>query len=325
MHQFGLGVRLDSDDLVSILLNVGLNTNAMSGHSLDFTTRISTNPYAELHYAYNAPIFATFNARASVRYTGNKRFLSGTDLFNISFVQGTQELYISNMRWTKMDIKIGAQNQFSKVLNILSTGVSGDYEYIMEFKDYPGAFITGRLETLDNGYFPTKGISAGFRGELFTRAFYPSEPPLFGAVSADFTLPVSIGRFAIIPQGSMRLLFGEDIPIQFGNVIGGDIFGHYVDQQIPFVGIGNSAFRRNCLAVARLDARMGLWQNHYLTLMGNLSYDFLNFKQILEGSLIGGVGISYAYNSIFGPLKFQVHWSTLTEKVGVYLSLGYNF
>lgn len=325
MHQFGLGVRLDSQELVSILLNVGLNTNAMSGHSLDFTARISTSPYAELHYAYNAPIFATFNARAFVRYTNSSRFLSGSDRFNISFIQGTQELYMSNMRWSNLDVKLGLQNQFHKVINVLSSGTLGDYQYPVELKDYPGAFLTGRVETLDNTYFPTKGVSAGFRGDLFTRAIYAGEPALFGAMAADFTVPVSIGRFALIPQGSMRFLFGDDIPIQYANVIGGDMWGRYVDQQIPFVGLGNSAFRRNCLAIARLDARLRVGNNHYFTLMGNVGYDFVGFNQFAEGEFVGGAGLSYAYNSIFGPLKLQIHWSNITQRVGAYLSLGYNF
>lgn len=325
MHQFGLGVRMDSRDLVSILLNVGLNTNAMSGHSLDFTARISTNPYAELHYAYNAPKFATFNARAFFRYTNSSRFLSGSDQFNISFLQGTQELYISNMRWSNLDVKLGLQNQFHKVINVLSSGYAGDYEYPDLLKDYPGAFITGRVETLDNGYFPTKGVSAGFRGDLMTRALYPDEPLFFGSVAADFLVPVTFGRFALIPQGSMRLLFGDDIPIQFANVMGGDLWAQYLDQQIPFVGVGNSAFRRNCLAIARLDARLRLGKNNYITLMGNVGYDFVEFKEFTGGEIVSGAGLSYAYNSIFGPLKFQVHWSSLTQTVGVYLSFGYNF
>ena len=325
MHQFGLGVRMDSRDLVSILLNVGLNTNAMSGHSLDFTSRISTNPYAELRYSYNAPIFATFNAKAFVRYTNSSRFLSGTDRFNISFIEGTQELFMSNMRWTAMDVKIGLQNQFYKVINVLSNASDGDYDYPLDFKDYPGAFITGRVETLDNGYFPTKGVSAGFRADLMTRALYPGEPLFFGAASADFTVPVSFGRFSLIPQGSVRFLLGEDIPIQYANVLGGDISGQYVDQQIPFIGLSNCAFRRNCLAVARLDARVRLWQNHYVSLIGNTAYDFVNFEGIGDGQLVGGAGLSYAYNSVFGPMKLQLHWSSLTRSVGAYLSLGYNF
>lgn len=325
MHQFGLGVRMDSRDLVSILLNVGLNTNAMSGHSLDFTSRISTNPYAELRYSYNAPVFATFNARAFVRYTDSNRFLSGSGRFNISFIQGTQELFMSNMRWSAMDIKVGLQNHFYKVINVLSSADVGDYDYPADLKDYPGAFITGRVETLDNGYFPTKGVSAGFRSEILTRALYPSEPLFFGAASADFTVPVTFGRFTLIPQGSIRLLFGDDIPIQYANVMGGDLWGQYVDQQIPFVGVSNSAFRRNCLAVARLDARVRLWDNHYVSLMGNVAYDFVDFDSIVSGEMVGGAGLSYAYNSVFGPLKLQLHWSSLTQRVGAYLSIGYNF
>ena len=324
MHQFGLGVRMDSMDLVSILLNVGLNTNAMSGHSLDLTARVSTNPYAELHYAYNAPVFATFNARAFFRYTNSNRFISGTDnRYNISFLQGTQELFISNMRWSNMDLKLGLQNQFHSVLYVLSNGDIGDYPAVL--KDYPGAFLSGRVETLDNGYFPTKGVSAGFRGDLFTRAIYAGEPALFGIASADFTVPVTFGRFSIIPQGGMRLIFGDEIPIQYANVIGGDLWGKYIDQQIPFVGLTNSAFTRNCLAIARLDARVRLWKNHYVSLMGNVGYDFAGLNELMDGEFVGGAGLSYAYNSIFGPLKLQVHWSNLTQRVGAYLSLGYNF
>ena len=232
---------------------------------------------------------------------------------------------MSNMRWSNLDVKLGFQNQFHKVLNVLSSGTQGDYQYPVDIKDYPGAFLNGRVETLDNTYFPTKGVSAGFRGDLFTRAIYEGEPALFGSMAADFTVPVSFGRFALIPQGSMRFLFGDDIPIQYANVIGGDMWGRYVDQQIPFVGLGNSAFRRNCLAIARLDGRLRIGNNHYVTLMGNVGYDFVGFNEFSEGEFMSGAGLSYAYNSIFGPLKLQLHWSSITQRVGAYLSLGYVF
>ena len=59
--------------------------------------------------------------------------------------------------------------------------------------------------------------------------------------------------------------------------------------------------------------------------MGNVGYDFVNFEQFTGGEMVGGAGLSYAYNSIVGPLKLQIHWSNLTQRVGAYLSLGYNF
>lgn len=324
MHQFGVGLRLDSETIVGILLNVGLNTHAMSGHSLDFTARISTNPYADLHYAYNAPVFATYNARAFFRYTGRPFLGGGVQNVNMSFIYGIQELYVSNMKWSKLDIHVGLQNHFFKIRNILYE-TPGDYAFDLNLKDYPGAFVTGRVETLDNGYFPTKGVSAGFRAELVGRFFYPNEKPVFGVIQADGMIPLTVGRITIIPQANLRLLLGEDIPLLYANIMGGDTAGRYIDQQIPFIGLGTLAFRRNCLAVARLDARMNLWKNHYVSVLGNVSYDFVNFKEFLGGDINGGVGLSYAYNSIFGPLKLQLHWSTLTNAFGAYLSMGYNF
>ena len=37
------------------------------------------------------------------------------------------------------------------------------------------------------------------------------------------------------------------------------------------------------------------------------------------------MGVQYAYNSIIGPLKANVNWSTLTHKVGLYLGVGFDF
>ena len=38
-----------------------------------------------------------------------------------------------------------------------------------------------------------------------------------------------------------------------------------------------------------------------------------------------GAAVEYSYDTIFGPLSANVHWSDLTGKVGVYISAGYNF
>ena len=59
--------------------------------------------------------------------------------------------------------------------------------------------------------------------------------------------------------------------------------------------------------------------------MGNVGYDFVGFNEFAEGEFMSGAGLSYAYNSIFGPLKLQLHWSSITQRVGAYLSLGYVF
>ncbi len=330
MHQIGLGARMDTQDIVSLLLNVGLNTHAMNGSSLDMTARISINPYVDVLYAYNAPNFSTFNLRADARYLSRSTFLAGTNIFNIQLLNSNQEVYFSNMHWSAFDVKLGLKNNFTKIFNVLSDGnPSAVYELTGgSVLDYAGLVLDGRMETMDDGYFPTKGISTGIHADVISdvRQWGGGKLPVNIIAAIDGKFPVSFGRFTLMPQYNFRVIFGPQSPVLYANMIGGDFPGRYLEQQIPFVGINHAYVVHNQLALLRLDARFRLWKNHYVSLMGNGGYSFEAFdNRIAEGTWLGGVGMGYAYNSIVGPLKATLHWSNLTNSVGFYLSLGYNF
>ena len=326
VHQLGLSARVDTEDLVSLLLNVGFNTRAMSGSAFDITARVSRNPYLDLVYSYTAPRFATFNLRNMFRYTDRMNVLQNGDRYNASFLLNTTELYFSNIRWSSMDVNLGIRNQYFRLFNLLSDADKAGSSSITSSVDYPSAFLNARLETLDNSYFPRKGVSAGFRGDLVFRAFDQEPATRFiGIVSGDVTVPVSMGNFSLIPALYGRFMLGKDIPLLFSNVVGGDIAQRYIEQQVPFIGINGAAIMQQNLALARLTARYQVATNHYLSLMGNVTYDFEGLQTIGEGRWQYGVGAGYGYNTVAGPLKAQVFWSNLTKKVGLYLSFGYTF
>ena len=52
VHQLGLGVRADTEEIVSVLLNLGLNAHKLHGHIYDFSAKISANPYAQFQWSY---------------------------------------------------------------------------------------------------------------------------------------------------------------------------------------------------------------------------------------------------------------------------------
>ena len=105
--------------------------------------------------------------------------------------------------------------------------------------------------------------------------------------------------------------------------------GRYLDQQIPFFGINNAAAMQKILGVVRADWRFKLLKNNYLAAVANYAVscdeisDFKTWDEDVAGYL--GCGLQYTYNSIVGPLTFNAHWSSYTHKVGLYLSLGFDF
>ena len=325
MHQLGVGARLDTEDLATLLLNLGFNTRSISGSSLDITARISRNPYLDLVYSYAAPRFAKFNARNILRYTDRMNALLDDNRYNASFLLNTTDLYFSNIVLSNWEVNLGLRNQYFRLFDLLSEGSASAYSSNPSV-DFPSLFIKGRVETLDSGYFPRKGVSAGLRGDLVSRVFESGASSRWLAiVSADVTAPVSFGRFSLIPMVYSRIIWGQQIPLMFSNVMGGDVASRYIEQQVPFIGINGATVLRSHMFLARLDARYQLLPNHYVSLMSNASYDFDSFSTFRDGRPLFGVGLGYGFNTIAGPLKAHLFWSSLTRKVGVYLSFGYSF
>ena len=327
VHQLGLSARVDTEDLVSLLLNVGFNTRAMSGSAFDITARVSRNPYLDLVYSYTAPRLATFNIRNMLRYTDRMNVLQYDNRYNASFLLNTTELYFSNIRWSFFDINLGVRNQYFRLFDLLSEGPSGGGSYSLSPSlDLPSAFLNARVETLDNSYFPKKGVSAGFRGDLIFRVFDENpQSRLIGTLSGDVTVPITFGNFSLIPALYARVILGKDIPLLCSNIMGGDMYQRYIEQQVPFIGINGTAIMNENLGLAKLTARYQVARNHYLSIMGNATYDFDTFENMGKGRWLYGVGAGYGYNTIAGPLKAQVFWSNLTKKVGLYLSFGFTF
>jgi NTE family protein len=244
---------------------------------------------------------------------------------NFNFYDAKQELYLSNIKWKRLDINVGLRNDFFNVRNLKSSQIMGDYDVSLLRNNFMSLFADGRTDTFDDGYFPTKGMSAGL-SYSWTFAGFPNPVNRFHTFQADTKVVIPAGNiFAFIPSFNVRFLLGEDVPVPYFNAIGGSLAGRYVEQQIPFIGVTNLSAMKNVLTVFRTDYRFRLMKNHYVTAIVNYARDCDDFRSYVEGLGYFGTGLEYAYDTIFGPFKFNVHWSNLSKTVGVYLSAGYNF
>jgi NTE family protein len=222
-------------------------------------------------------------------------------------------------------MRVGVRNEIVNIRNIKSSQIIGDYDFGQLDNDFITAFAEGRTNTFDDGYFPSKGYTAGVSYN-WTFGGFPHSFNNFHTVTADAKVVIPAGKvFAFIPSINFRFLFGNDILVAYFNAMGGSMPGRYVDQQIPFVGMNNLSAMKNILTIFRTDYRFRVAKNHYVTAILNYARDCDRFKDYVKGLGYFGVAAEYSYDTIFGPISFNVHWSNLTNKMGIYLSAGYNF
>ena len=327
VHQFGLGVRADTEEIVSVLLNAGLFTHKLYGHSFDLETKIGVNPYLNLNWSYDLPKFPTLNAKASVRWADlNMLGFNSDSRFSFSYLSSSQEFYLSNIHWKYFDIKGGIRNEVVDIRNLRTSQIVGDYDFTQLTNDFVSLYADARTYTFDDGYFPTRGVKAG-ASYSWTFAGFPHHFNPFQTIQADAEVVLPLGKGVVLmPSFNFRFLLGHDIPVAYFNTIGGTVAGRYVNQQMPFAGINNLVPMKNILTVYRTDLRVEVAKNNYIKGIVNYARTcdyFISYAAVGPGNW--GAAIEYSYDSIFGPLTLNLHWSDFTDKVGFYVSAGFNF
>ncbi len=104
--------------------------------------------------------------------------------------------------------------------------------------------------------------------------------------------------------------------------------GRLLDGQIPFVGLNTASTVGPLFTSAGLETRVTFASKHNISLLaqvGRTSTDFKEYFSAENKSLLCGVALQYAIQTIAGPVKFDVHWSNINKAFGAYLSLGLDF
>ena len=331
-HQAGIGMRFDTETVVSALVNLGLNVHRIKGSSWDFTAKVASSPFLDLHYSLRFPSFPTLNAVVNGSFNNASIITSGISesdgsSVNFRYRKFTQKLYFSDLNWKRADVRLGIKNEYFGVSSMLSASIiPPEYDRKAISNDYLTFFAEGRADTFDSGYFPTKGYSVGLNYNYVMGGLISEIDPSH-IIQFDASKVFHVGKAVdIIPSFYTRFAIGDSLPVAFMNIAGGSLAGRYLEQQVPFIGINYATPLSNKMVKAGVDFRMHLTRNNWLSLKGEAIRHSDSFDEMLfSGGTIAGVGLEYVYNTIMGPLKFNVHYSNLTQRVGAYMSFGFDF
>lgn len=359
-HDFGLGFRFDSQDMLSVLLHCGINSNRMSGFKTNLDTKLGGNQWLKLNLSYGHLLYPRIN----VAYHFRNSELDVYDMdeldMNEKFLQHKFRLYLSENYSRTFSIGVGVEMEVltpKKVMYSLHEVVDEDLQSVNTL----GTFAYLCYDNLNKNRFATRGIKSRidftWKDGIFDNKGV--DQLHFGSLQFRFEgyVPIIEDRFVVIPQlyGSFLMgkgavngavdgwnpIFQGPVPMYpyMNNMIGGAEMGRYIDHQLPFIGLNKTSFTFNNVAIARADMRVRVYKNHYVTAMVNYARSAIDMKNffkerdvLLWGELYDynasnwwGAGVRYSIDTKVGPLNFDITSSNISKKVNLYFSFGYFF
>jgi len=323
--EMGLGFRFDSEEVAAILLGVNINANTLYGSKFSVKAKLAYNMQAEFKYAYAFKSLAQFDIAYGVR-SSNLNILNTGMVSNMGFTNHAVTAAFSTSNVRDIDIRIGARFDYYMYRRLLSEGETLPiYDMDLKRNKFLSGFIQAEVDRMDQKYYPTRGfnLNAEFR-------YYLNKPfgdfTDFSAIQAHLSSVIPFGnRVALILSLDNRTLLGKNIPLIYGNYMGGFVAGRYLDHQIPFLGFTHTHLFKNVLAIATLDSRVRILDNHYVYASAAYAQDFVKIKEAFQDTPVIGARIGYSYNSFIGPLSADIIWSNYAHAVGAYFSIGYTF
>lgn len=321
-----VGLRFDSEEIIGVLLNATYDYRRNFRSKLAFTGRVGEKlSYVRLDYSIARTPLRNFNLSYQFDYHDLDIYHKGDKMYNTTYTHHLAEFAYSDMNWLSFKFKIGMRYEYYDYNSFLAKTESSQYN--VKPKRFLNYFASANLETFDRRYFPNKGFSLQADYSVYTDNFvkYDGSSP-FSALSTNLATIVPLSsRLSILPSLYGRVLIGHNVAYPYLNALGGEIFGRYVPQQMPFAGISHLEILDNALAVIRFQFRERIVANNYISLIANYAIHQNSFLKLIDGQSIWGGSIGYAYNSFAGPLNANIGLSSRNKKVQFYLNLGFYF
>ena len=333
--QAHIGARFDTEEYAAVQLGLDIPLKTAVPLGTDITLRLGKRLMARGELTIHPRSFT----RPTLSYTFRRNdvdiYMEGKRSYNILYNQFQGEFAPINFDLRHFNLQLALRWDFMHYRNKL--GAETSRQVTLKNEHFVSYRARLSYNSEDNWYFPTRG--ARFSAEYayvtndFARLNLRAEDGTktgkeagMSDVSANWRMSFTFGsRFTLQPMVYGRLLFGNVFPPVFGNAIGGDWFSHYVEQQMPFAGIGNIEYVNHQFVAAQLQAQQRIAKNNYVLLRAAAAQQADATKDLFDSKTLIGGQIAYCYNTMFGPVAATIGYSNRIKKPYFYINLGYEF
>ena len=325
--QVNVGFRFDTEEMVALQTNVSLPLNKTLLVSSDITLRLGKRVMAGGELILHPKTLHFTRPALSYFYRHNDIdvYMEGEREYSILYNHHQVNIEPVNLTVHNFDLRMGVRWDYFHYSNKLQSQLSRTVDF--ENDKYFSYRAQLDFNSEDDWYFPSRGarFQAGFAYYTDNLAKMKGKAGL-SDVNAHWRKSVSMNsRFTLQTMFYGRLLFGAELPHVLGNIIGGDTFGHYVEQQLPFTGLGHMEYAERHIVASRLQAQQRLGSNHYILLRASVAQHAQDIGDILKTKTLLGGQAAYYYKTMFGPLGATLGYANRTKTPYFYINLGYVF
>ena len=333
--QLHAGVRYDTEESAALQLGLDIPLKTAVPVETDITLRLGKRLMARGEITVHPRSFTRPTFSYTFRRNDVDVYTNGDLDYNIRYNQSQAEFLPINFDLRHFNLQMGLRWDYFHYRNTLgSESVKLGSIENEHFFSYRARMV---FNTEDNWNFPTRGVRFNAEYAYVTNDFAKldvrdadgnKQGKTMGMsdVRANWRMSFSCNdRFTIQPMLYGRLIFGSVLSTGLSNTIGGEWFGHYIEQQMPFAGIGNMEYVDRQFVAAQLQAQERIGGKSYVLLRVAGGQNAGKLKEIFDHRTMIGVQGAFYYSSLFGPLGATLGYSNHTKKVYFYINLGYEF
>ena len=326
-NKMNLGIRFDTEEIVALQANLAFPIRKQVPMEFDFTLRLGKRIKAETNLEFHPS--SIFTPTLTAGFHRNDYFLYeyGKKSYDLSYNRLFAQVAPLTFNVRNFYISIGAAIDYYFNYDLLLDQVEEHYMEMPDHEHFISYFAKVDYNSENAWYFPTRGSKFSFKYGYYTDNFIKLNDEIgVHEVSAMWRTNFPIGNhLAIQPMFYGRLLHNDDTPIILCNIMGGEWFGHYVEQQLPFAGVGHIELQYDKFIAAQLQAQYSLTTNNIILLRFAAAQDDDKYSKLLKSKVMLGTSLSYYYNAVSGPIGASIGYSNVTKKPYFYINLGYVF
>ena len=316
---FNLGMRVNSTDAVSILVNYSKRDYNRYFSNLSLSANISSNPEINVYTEFSKGKLPIVGFQLTGKYREYKLYDKGQKINSseIYYSSGSTYLYQPLNR----DITIGCGLKF-ELFNGNFFNMSSDSLIVLPQATTTNTnlYVFCSKDNLDNYYFPTRGSEIYSEFSLVEDEKYKSLSPVLLVKSRNV---IKLNkRLGLLANFHGRAIFSGAMPLIKQNFIGGHDYEIYFNNHLPFYGIPPIMLAERFVFIGLIGLKTNVYKEHYVSLMANGLIQSNQIKKLKDFKTEWGFGFDYAYNSIIGPIGFTIGYSGWYNKPVFSVNIG---